>query len=546
MALVGGVLLWAAFPPLDLWPLAWVAPIPWLYLVRIQSLPGGRSYGGIYLAGFLHWLLILQGIRHAHWATYIGWVAMCVYLGVFLPVFIGVARIAVHRVRVPLIIAAPVVWTGLEYARGFLLSGFSMAVLGHTQYRWLAIIQVSDLAGAYAVTFVVMFVAACLARMWPLRSQNAAVAWWPLLPAFGLLAAAAGLRCLADRQPAGCPARGGVRAGRPDPGVDRHPVRRRSGPSPTHLRTLSATVAGGGKRAQERGPDRLARGRVWHAAAHLRSGSPPPPGTGQTQADVGHWQRKTEQMFRDRAWLTVNHYLKTPAIVGTESIHFGQEKLRFFNSAVWIDGQGKVAGRYDKMHPVLFGEYVPLGDVFPWLYRLTPMAGGLTAGKAPQVFEAAGLRWSPCICFENTVPHLVRRQVVELSRRGTPPDVLVTLTNDGWFWGSSMLDLHFMCGVFRAVELRKPMLIAANTGFSAWIDADGRIRAKGPRRAKGIVLADVCPDSRNSLYQWWGDGPAACCLGLVVFVIAWDVWARRRGRRPPYAGQDQNRPAGGP
>ena len=135
-----------------------------------------------------------------------------------------------------------------------------------------------------------------------------------------------------------------------------------------------------------------------------------------------------------------------------------------------------LAGRYDKMHPVLFGEYVPLGETFPWLYRLTPMAGGLTAGEEPQVFEAAGLRWCPCICFENTVPHLVRRQVVELSRRGTPPDVLVTLTNDGWFWGSSMLDLHFACGIFRAVELRRPMLIAANTGFSAWVDADGRVK----------------------------------------------------------------------
>ena len=67
--------------------------------------------------------------------------------------------------------------------------------------------------------------------------------------------------------------------------------------------------------------------------------------------------------------------------------------------------------------------------------------------------------------------------------------MLVNLTNDGWFWGSSELDLHLMCGVFRAVECRKPMVIAANTGFSAVIDADGRILFQGPRRDTDVVVA---------------------------------------------------------
>ena len=66
---------------------------------------------------------------------------------------------------------------------------------------------------------------------------------------------------------------------------------------------------------------------------------------------------------------------------------------------------------------------------------------------------------------------------------GNEPDVLVNLTNDGWFYGSNELDLHMICGVFRAVECRKPFLIAANTGISAWIDSDGRIMQRGPRRA---------------------------------------------------------------
>ena len=85
------------------------------------------------------------------------------YFAFYLPLFVGLARVAVHRLRVPVILAAPVVWTGLELARGRLLSGMTMASLGHTQYRWIGLIQLSDLAGAYGVSFVVMLVAAAVA-----------------------------------------------------------------------------------------------------------------------------------------------------------------------------------------------------------------------------------------------------------------------------------------------------------------------------------------------------------------------------------------------
>jgi len=96
----------------------------------------------------------------------------------------------------------------------------------------------------------------------------------------------------------------------------------------------------------------------------------------------------------------------------------------------------------------------------------------------------------------------------------------VNLTNDGWFWGSSELDMHLACAVFRAVECRKPFLIAANTGFSAWIDASGQIVSQGPRREKGIVLADVALDSRNSPYVSYGDLPAGICLAGCIALAA--------------------------
>ena len=77
--------------------------------------------------------------------------------------------------------------------------------------------------------------------------------------------------------------------------------------------------------------------------------------------------------------------------------------------------------------------------------------------------------------------------------------MLVNLTNDGWFWGSSELDMHLACGVFRAVECRKPLLIAANTGFSAWIDGDGRIVHKGRAATPDVLLAEVRVDRAAQL-----------------------------------------------
>ena len=151
-----------------------------------------------------------------------------------------------------------------------------------------------------------------------------------------------------------------------------------------------------------------------------------------------------------------------------------------YNTALLADPEGRVVSRYYKTHPVMFGEYIPFADWLPWLYQITPMSGGLAIGDGPKVFDVGGLALTPSICFESVVPHLIRSQVVELRRRGTPADVLVNVTNDGWFWGTSILDLHFRCAIFRAIENRKPTIIAANTGFSGWIDAQRAGAGAGP------------------------------------------------------------------
>jgi apolipoprotein N-acyltransferase len=533
LGIAGSLLLFAAFPPLNLPWLAWVAPVPWLWLVRLPQLPGRRPYLALWLAGTVHWLAMLQGIRLAHPALYAGWIALAAYLGAYLPVFVGLTRVAVQRLKVSLIVAAPVVWVGLELLRGYLITGFSMGQLAHTQAELPILIQISDLAGGYALSFVILLVAACLARMIPLRrqpSQAATIAWWPVAPA----AAAVGLALVygswrLQQTPLGATGptvHVALIQGSLDTVFEITDERVRQTYEQYESLTARAT-------AENQNLELV----VWPESMFIipeRVIEEPlqtPPASELSADEYRARLMSAQEDFRvilakEASLANANTEADKPPtllLVGTTTLIHGAGPPRIYNAALLADRAGHVIGRYYKTHPVMFGEYIPFADVFPWLYRITPMAAGLSVGDGPKVFEVGGLKMSPSVCFESVLPHLVRRQLAELARRGTPADVLVNVTNDGWFWGSSILDLHFRCGIFRAVENRKPFLVAANTGISGWIDGSGAIRERGQRRHPEVIVAAVQTDGRFSPYQVVGDWPAWLCAGAGVglAVIGW-------------------------
>lgn len=532
LALVGAVIYWAALPPLDLWPLGWAAPLPWLVLILRPELCGRRPYRSLWLVGFLFWLAAIHWLRLPHPATILGWIALSAYLGVYLPLFIGLSRVAVHRLRVPLIVAAPVVWTGLELARAHVITGFSMGALGHTQYRWLSLIQISDLGGAYAVDFLLVLVAAALAGLIFPGGQRRVV--WPLVPAALVLLAALGYGLLRLEQgkstSAGPVTRVALIQGSLDSVLHPSPEDLEAGQR-RYLELTRQALARYGQVDLIVWPEStfqiLNRG-VW---LHL-----------QPEAKVpDDWDRPASE-FRPQIeeLVDADHRLvaeaadrwKAALLVGVGAVDFGPRGEKVYNSALFVSRQGEVGPRYDKVHCVMFGEYTPFVDWIPWLEKLTPLTGNAAAGTEPRAWDLEHLRIAPSICYESSLAHVIHDQVTTLAAEGREPDVLVNLTNDGWFWGSSELDMHLACAVFRAVECRKPLLIAANTGFSAWIDGDGRIVARGPRRAEGTLLAEVRPDNRRSPYLRYGNWPARlcllACLGLTG-VGVWDRWQRRRG-----------------
>jgi apolipoprotein N-acyltransferase len=523
--LAGAILLWAAFPPLD-WPLlAWVAPLPWLWLVRLPQLPGQRPYLVLWLAGSVHWLLMLQGIRLAHPALYGGWLALSIYLGIYLPLFVGLTRVAVQKLKLSLVIAAPVVWVGLELLRGHLVTGFSNGLLAHTQAEIPLLIQISDLAGGYTLSFAIMLVAACLTRIvFPLawggcgsRSEpqpgNASLCWWPLIPILAALSAtlAYGNWRLAQPKSTGPQAKVALIQG----SLDTVFGEERLVETLEHYRALTARAT-----AAQPNLDLV----IWPESSFLARESlieeplAPLPNVPlpveRLRANLEDAQGEFLHLLAGEAARANAHTAAGPGtrlVVGSTSYVFGSAPTRMYNSALVADRDGQITCRYYKTHPVMFGEYIPFGEWLPWLYRITPIGLGLSRGDGPRVFEANGVTFAPNICFESTIPHLVRRHLVELRRRGTPADVIVNVSNDGWFWGSSILDLHFRSNILRAVENRKPLVVAANTGISSWIDGSGVVRSQSPRRTPDVLIAIAAADGRASPYHVIGDWPAWLC-----------------------------------
>ncbi|MDE0735451.1 MAG: apolipoprotein N-acyltransferase [Pirellulaceae bacterium] len=561
--LAGGLFLFAAFPPLGWWPLAWIAPWYWFALIdrKLQEIPladpapGGSRWRRLFskldypawLAATLSWLLLLQGLRLAHWGTHFGWLAISMYLAVYLPVFLAWTTQLMRRSGLPLGLAAAITWTVLELIRGHLITGFSMGLLAHTQARQPYLIQIADFSGAYGVSFLIILVSGCIYRVGPWNPQQPKR--WALVPAgAALLLLAATITY-------------GAWAQRDDPAEDT-------------ASTLNVGLIQGSIDTQfgeAATPDDRIFDLYNYLTLQLRIDHPemdlviwpesmfsfqapellmdqdslPPP---DIPLDRAEFLRRA-QNHNERFYQHTTNFARSvnrSAVGGPEQdldIHFilgtncwqlpPQEK--HFNSALLVNPAGEITNRYHKMHRVMFGEYIPGGNWFPWLYRFSPIGTGLSPGQQPIAFQTKNWTLVPNICFESTVPHLIRHQLQYLRSQGTNPDALVTITNDGWFWGSSMLDLHFLCGIFRAVEHRLPMLIAANTGISAWIDHHGHPRAVGPRRQPGqredgVVLAQLYKKPPgHSWYPWYGDWPWTL-LGLVALLVAY--WPQKRTSLP--------------
>lgn len=567
------LLMWASFTPLDWGPLGWVCLIPLCLLVRIEK-PTRWMYSATYLGGLAFTVASFQWMRLGHPMMYFAWWALALYVAVYFPLFVALARVGVHRFRIPLVCAAPVVWVGLEFARAYFLSGFSWYYLGHSQYRWIEMIQISDVTGAYGVSFVLAAAAACAAgvlpasmlarfRLLPATADPAATKYQPnRWKQAGALTFSLGLFALVL-------AYGYVRRSQADfkPGprvalvqgnftsAVKHDKDRRSEILRTHYALTGLAV-----RHQPDvivWPETMYRNPLFFASLDLsdddlRRLAP--------QIPLENWRSSTDRQFLSR----MAQQSSAAMIVGADVAAAEEDGFHHYNSAVLVDPDRGLTARYDKMHRVPFGEYVPFQKSLPWMARLTPYPPdfGIQPGEEAKFFEYNNWRFAPVICFEDTVPQLVRN-IVRESRQvegadGRPVDCIVNLTNDGWFHGSSELDQHLITAAFRAVECRTPIVRAVNTGISAVVDGDGvvvepdvfidgdaRLRGKeGPRtsmrdkksgdwhKSLNAVIVDTVPlDDRRSLYVSYGDWFAGTWAAACLLLCFAGVVCKMRDRR---------------
>lgn len=462
----------------------------------------------MYLASLLFWLATLQGVRHAHWAVYFGWLFLSLYLAFYFPIFIALSRRAIERWKVWPLVAIPAIWSGLELARSYLLTGFPVALLAHTQVAQINLLQISDLFGAYGLSFAIILVGTLVGQSpsSPFRFSHYVQRWQGPLAALLVIGAMLSYGTLRRQsleqnrltQEGSPPQTTTVLL------MGRQYYTRFDAPLEEKQKTIEAYLEQTVQLLQKNPhvdlvvwPESVLTLNVPYSTAHPQSKASKewnfPPFLGQ----FPHLQR----IFK-------------PLVVGANHFHFDKnEQPILTNSAITLDENTNPVNIYDKMHPVMFGEYIPLGDYFPFLYDLAPISLGLTPGPKPTSFEHEGVNFIPNICFEITIPHLVRKQAI-VCNDPQSMNVILNISNDGWFWGSSIADLHFNCSVFRAVELRTPVLMAANAGYCGFIDSTGELVDRNHSFNDEAVLATIPHASPHlgTLYLWVGDWPIAVCL----------------------------------
>ncbi|AGA30634.1 apolipoprotein N-acyltransferase [Singulisphaera acidiphila] len=538
LAFFSAMLLWFSFLPTDWSWLAWGALVPLFLLIKSQR--SRRSiYFGAWTGGMLFWVLSIQWVRLTDSDAWLAWLVMALVLSVWWPGFLLVARLAVLRLGVPLMVAAPLIWVGLEFVRAHILTGFPWYYLAHSQHRALPLIQIADTTGALGVSVLIALVNAWLVdlrtvpllQLTPRGNRLARPQLVRAAIVLGALTATAGYGTF---RIATARFHDGPRLALLQSNMEQS--RKILGDRDQILLTYRALV----ERAlrDNKQLDLI----VWPETAYpfpfVVRNSPLSDADFERQArslDPRNgrefwidWER--ESAFQLHNWAD---QIRVPMLVGSLIYDFHESGFSKFNSAILFEPNIKAIQRYAKIHLVPFGEYVPLIDLFPWLTVLTPYRGAsvprLAFGTKPAWFQLGRFRMATAICFEDTIPQLVRRFFQGQGTR--QPDVVLNISNDGWFQGSVEHDMHLAISVFRAIENRVPLARAVNTGVSALVDGNGRVIASLPKLTEGVLSVTVPLDDRVALYSEWGDWLGIGCLTLTLALIPACLLQTARSRR---------------
>jgi apolipoprotein N-acyltransferase len=505
LSLLSGVLMTAAFPRTDWFWMAWVALIPLLLALRDLAVKDAFRLGWLcgitHATGLIYWLVhTMNAYGHLPLTLSVG-ILLCfsTYLGLYTALF---SALIVHLGPTPMraLTVAPLLWAALEYLRSFVLTGFTWGYLGHSQYRWLTFIQSADLWGVYGLSAVIVLFNMALflvvlsrsGKSWQGQPITKPLVWRGILLA--VLCLTATLTYGYVRQ--GQIQRLGAEAPKLTVGLAQGNIPQAEKWDPAFQISSTKTYVQLSEQLAPEKPDLI----IWPETA--------------TPFYLFHNQALTRMVQRGVRNTGSAH------VIGSPAVRQNGDHLDYFNSAFLLDPEGKLVARYDKAHLVPFGEYVPLKKWLPFIGKIVAQVGDFQAGPAGGVLSYNGHRIGPLICYDGIFPVLARAAV------NNGADLLVNLTNDAWYGVTSAPFQHLLQYVFRAVETRRSLVRATNTGISAFIEPSGRIVNTTGLFETAARLHSVACLTNRTLYVRMGDAFALVCL-TVVAILALMPWWRR-------------------
>jgi apolipoprotein N-acyltransferase len=497
-AIASGLFMTVAFPKFNLSWMAWVAIVP--LLVVIKECSAGQSFRLGFIGGLTHYLTLLHWLVYTMQAygklpAYLA-VPVLVLLAAYLALYWGIFALIVSRLTLqPMIcfFAVPVLWTALEYIRTHLLSGFPWALVGYSQGDWFHLIQIVDIFGVYGVSFLVLLGNAAIYSFWLFKGTGLKKrkVWSPTLSlavAICLLAAGLGyghwqVSRISRKMGAADHKKIALVQGNIDQDVKWDPAFQED----TIDKYLELSLS-----TKSEHPDLV----IWPETA--------------TPFYFMYEKAMTYKVLKGiRA-------SESDFLTGSPSFERTGESIVYFNSAYLIDSDGSVKGKYDKVHLVPYGEYVPFKEWFPFLGKMVAHVGDFRPGKLGNTLIWEDTFLGVQICFEIIFPKLSQTLV----KNGAA--ILINITNDAWFGNTGAPYQHFSKAVFRAVENRRPLVRAANTGISGIVDPTGKIITRTPLFTEATRIHRVPILEEKSVYTRFGDVFSQICAvasGLLAMLI---------------------------
>jgi apolipoprotein N-acyltransferase len=486
---VSAVLLACSFESLGLDFFVWFALVPLLITIEDKSPREAFRLG--FVTGILFYLLTIYWLVYT--VSFYGKINLLLSVFVFfllvlyLAAFFGLfALLHCHlKKRFDTIFVAPVIWVALEYLKTYLFSGFPWILLGYSIYKRPLLTQFSDITGVYGQSFLIVLINLALYRLYryfKVGRKRRYVTELAITLIIFVAAISYGVRTM--RTPIIDYARP-IKVGLTQGNIDQDLKWDKSHKKVT-MDTYFALTDEAIKEINETYPENGATLIVWPETAT--------PFYMQTQTDYRGELLKL-------AGRTGAYLLTGGLAFDVKSDQQGDSDYDLYNSAFLLSSKEEIIGRYDKVHLVPFGEYVPLSKILFFVNKLTQGIGDFTSGKTakPLTMDDDNIRLGTLICYESIFPNLVR----SFAKNGA--DVLVNITNDAWFGDTSAPYQQISMAVLRAVENKRYLIRAANTGITTIIDPFGRtLKATGIFK-KAYLTGKVYTVTKKTFYSEHGD-----------------------------------------